>query len=209
MKLTLRQRRTQRKKLLGPHIGITMLLATACAEQSPQTLPCDSPELLASAESLLVKDPLAAIGTLQGTSDCDDKLALMHAAEVEIARRAQDDYYYQGKVQPRGWYSQDPSPFTKYVLARLNRFESAGETANISANSFWLDQIQNRNHPALGTAELEAIREFDSWVWEDGDGFQHTEALLTKYRAWLARWPEHPQVPSVRGRISQLEESAT
>ena len=91
------------------------LLSSACAEQPPGNSPCNSPKQIALAESLLVRDPLGAIGALEGVSDCDDKFALMYGADAEIAHRAQDDYYYQGKVRPRGRYDRDASAFKYHV----------------------------------------------------------------------------------------------
>jgi len=201
-----RRRRIASKGSLGACLSFTAMLATACAEPPSESFACGAPVQLDLAKSRLAEDPFAAIKFLQATSDCDEKFALMYAAEAEIARNAQRDFYYQGEVYPRGWYDEEPSHITNYVLAHVDRFESAGEAANISANSFWLDQIRNRSHPVFGSAQLNAVREFDYWVLEDGDGSPHTAELRARYRSWLTSWPAHPDVPAVRERISELEE---
>ncbi len=180
-----------------------VLVGLACGAQTAEKS-CNFPERLRDAEDRLTADPLGAIELLESVTGCDEKFALLYSADAAIASRAEEDYYYQDKVYPRGWYDRDPSPFTRHVLQHLDRFRSAGETAGIRPASHWLDRIQNRRHPVIGAVELEELRSFDRAVWEDGDGSMHSDRLVRDYRGWLERWKNHDAAPEVERRIAEL-----
>jgi len=70
-------------------------------------------------------DPITTKIILSSISDCDKKHALMHMANVEIANKCRDDFYYQGKIKPHGLYDhQTPNMYEKHVMENSDQFKS-------------------------------------------------------------------------------------
>jgi hypothetical protein len=169
---------------------------------------CDDRELLLQAESLLATDPIEAIPLLESARDCDEKFALLYQADAKIASQAREEFFYAGKVNPRGWYDQEPTSFEKYLMEHTERFNSASEGMYaISANDFWLSRIKDRSHPVIGDYEFRKIQLFDEAVWEDGDGSMHSKKLIEEYKNWINRFPGHKHVPLAEKWIQELEKT--
>ena len=116
------------------------------------------------------------------------------------------DYYYNGKINPRGFHDEDPNRFEIYIMNNSDHFTSASEgNYKITPTDYWLKRIINKNHSVFGDFEFEKIKDFDEGVWEDGDGSMHTEQLIKNYQDWAIKFPTNNNVPIARDRIEDLK----
>ena len=121
-------------------------------------------------------------------------------ANVEIAKRSRDDFYYQDKIYPHGRYNQTPNRFEKHVMENPDQFASGQEGLYyISANGYWTKKIKDIHHPVLADYAYQNIMFFYDGVWEGGgDGFRHKEELISMFSEWVNKYPEHDKVPLVQ-----------
>jgi hypothetical protein len=151
-------------------------------------------------------DPIATKTILSSVADCDDKFALMHLANVEIAQKSRDDFYYQNKIYPAGRYAfQKPNVFEKYVMDHPDQFASAGEGVyEITANDYWIKKIIAPDHPAIADYEYQKIKLFYDVAWEDGDGSMQSNTLIKKFTEWIKKHPKHAKVAEAEKLIAHM-----
>ena len=107
---------------------------------------CIDTDIAREANYHLEVDPITAKLILSSVPDCDDKFALMHKANVKIAERCREEFYYQNKINPHGWYDfQTPNMYENHVMENPDQFRSAQEGYSIiTANDYWIKKITNR-----------------------------------------------------------------
>ncbi|RPJ14786.1 MAG: hypothetical protein EHM30_09760, partial [Desulfobacteraceae bacterium] len=125
-------------------------------------------------------DPVTAKIILSSVPDCDEKYALMHRANAAIADKCRENFYYQDKIYPHGWYeSQTPNIFEKHVMENSEQFNSGQEgISKITANDYWIKKIKDPNHPIFADFEYQKIRLHYEGAWEDGDGSKQSPELI-------------------------------
>ncbi len=181
------------------------------------SIQCKDSERIREAESLLDKAPLRAIEILKGVSDCDDKFALLYRAEHQIAQMAPEGFYYEGEVNPCGWYAGDPNDCEEYIIENPDHFYPAEEGRfPVRANDYWLTKIRNRRHEAIGEFELVGIQKHDPlplkdqirtqpdrFLWVDRE--VGPQQVLDLYREWTKKWQNHRHISIVPNRIWEIE----
>lgn len=166
--------------------------------------------LISKAEQLLDDEPIEAIHLLEQVADKDDKFALFYKADLKIAEKARDDFYYQGKINPRGRYDQEPNRFEKYVMEHTERFNSASEGFyQITPNDYWVQKIKNRQHSVVGDFEFAKIRRYDEAVRMDGNGSMYQEKLIKDYMGWIKKFPSHRNQTKAEERIKFMSNQPT
>ena len=168
---------------------------------------CIDENIAREANYHLSVDPITTKIILSSISDCDEKYALMHKANVEIANKCRDDFYYQDKIKPHGRYDfQTPNMYEKHVMENSDQFESGSEGAyRITANDYWIKKIKNPNHLVFADFEYDKLRWYFHDVWGDGDGSMHSDKLIKEFTEWINKYPTHDKVPEAKKAIEFMK----
>ncbi len=185
------------KKILLILILILNTSQLYCAEEGS----CLDKNIAQEANYHLTVDPLTTIEILSSVPDCDDKFALMHKANVEIAEKCRMQIYYGDKLNPQGI----PNRFEKYLIGNSEQFNPASEGRyRITANNYWVKQIKNPDHPVLAVYEWDNLKNFYDGAWEDGDGSMHSDRLIMDLKDWINKYPDHTNVPEAFQLIESM-----
>jgi len=167
---------------------------------------CIYENIAREADNQLNIDPITTKIILSSAPDCDEKYAFMHKANVEIAKKCRMEFYYQGKINPHGWYDQTPNIYEKHVMENSDQFNSGQEGSyKITANDYWIKKIKNHNHPVFADFEYQEIKLFYDGVWEDGDGSMHNEKLIKAFTEWINKYPNHEKVSEAQELIERMK----
>ena len=167
---------------------------------------CIYENIAREADNQLNIDPITTKIILSSAPDCDEKYAFMHKANVEIAKKCRMEFYYQGKINPHGWYDQTPNIYEKHVMENSDQFKSGSEGADrITANDYWIKKIKNPNHPVFADFEYDKLRWYFHDVWEDGDGSMHSDKLIKEFTEWINKYPNHAKVPEAKKYIAFMK----
>ena len=168
---------------------------------------CIDKDIEREANYHLSVDPITTKIILSSLPGCDEKYALMHKANVEIAKKCRDDFYYQDKIRPNGRYDfQTPNMYEKHVMENSDQFNSAQEgTYKVTANNYWIKRINNHNHLIFADFEYQEIKLFYDGVWEDGDGTMHNEKLIKAFTEWINKYPNHAKVSEAQELIERMK----
>jgi hypothetical protein len=152
-------------------------------------------------------DPITTKIILSSVSDCDEKYALMHRANVAIAEKCRDDFYYQNRINSHGRYDfQTPNMYEKHVMENSDQFNSGQEGSDtITANDYWIKKIKNPNHPVFADYEYQKIRLRYEGAWEDGDGSKQSPELIKEFKEWIDKYPNHIKAPEAKKAIELME----
>jgi hypothetical protein len=167
---------------------------------------CIHENIAREADNQINIDPITTKIILSSAPDCDEKYAFMHKANVEIAKKCRMEFYYQGKINPHGWYDQTPNIYEKHVMENSDQFNSGQEGGyKITANDYWIKKIKNHNHPVFADFEYQEIKLFYDGVWEDGDGSMHNEKLIKAFTEWINKYPNHEKVSEAQELIERMK----
>jgi hypothetical protein len=181
------------------YTGLLSLVSFSC-------ITCVNRDEFKQAQEVIQINPIKAASLLTSIPDCDEKFALLYLAEVEISKKARMDFFYNDKVNPRGWYDKEPNEYEKYIFKNIEHFNSAREGwHHIAPNDFWLRKIKNKEMDVIADYEFKKIKDFDDAVWEDGDGSMHSKELIRKYNDWIRKFPDNEDVSKTKERIIFLE----
>lgn len=153
----------------------------------------------------LKADPVTAIEIIAPLPDCDDKYALMHRANAEIARKCRSEFYYGKKIRPRGTGNIIPNRYERYLIEHPDQFNPAGEASPVTVNDYWIRKIKNRNHPVIADYRWDNLVLFFDSAWEDGDGDMHSYYLVRRFTEWINDYPDHVNVPEAEKRIKFMK----
>ena len=159
------------------------------------------------ADSQLTVDPLTTIAILSSVPDCDDKYALMHKANVEIAKKCRWPFHYHANISPQELDKLNLNKYEKHVIENQEKFDPAGEVKPVTANSYWIKKIKNPENPAIANYKWDTIKQLYDAAWEDGDGSMHSYILVRKFTEWINAYPNHPSVKEAKGLITFLKRS--
>jgi hypothetical protein len=158
-------------------------------------------------ENLLINNPIQSIEKIKNIKDSDDKFAGLYKAESIIASKSNWTYFYQDKINLKGFYDKMPGKYERYVMKNSARFNSASEGMYaITAKDYWLKKIKNQKHSSIGDYKFSVIHNFDEAVWDDGDGTMHNKKLISDYKEWIEAFPNHEKVNLANKRIKFMNE---